>query len=146
MSILGISQLLLTQFGPNFMGRFLEPSLTDSNYKVTFFQEMYVPATFVHISIISAVTDPIWTKILEPNFWGLNFCGPTFFFEKKTSFDPNIFWTQNVCTEYFLLFWSKQICWTKKLVVPEIFWINIFFTLIIFGLHYRSERKQSFYK
>ena len=30
---------------------------------------MYVPATFVHVTIISAVTDPILSKILGPNFF-----------------------------------------------------------------------------
>ena len=41
----------------------------------------YILATFVHISNISAVTDPF--------FFGLDFCGPNFS-------GPNSFWTQNV--------------------------------------------------
>ena len=31
---------------------------------------IYVLATFVHISNISAVTDTILTKLCGPNFWG----------------------------------------------------------------------------
>ena len=40
---------------------------------------------FVHITIISAVTDPILIKILGPNFffWVLYFCGPTFILKKN---------------------------------------------------------------
>ena len=42
---------------------------------VTFVKATYVLATFVHIRNISAVTDPILTKLFGPNFWG-PFFGP----------------------------------------------------------------------
>ena len=62
-SMSAISQLLLARFWPNFKGRFLGPSLTDSNCHVTFVQATFVLATFVHIRNISAITDPILTKL-----------------------------------------------------------------------------------
>ena len=46
-----------------------------------------VMVTLVQISNISAITDRIWTI---PDL-----CRPHFF--DQTSFDPNIFWTQNAC-------------------------------------------------
>ena len=52
---------------------------------VTFVQATYVMATFVHISNISAVNDPILTKLFGPNFWG-------------PFLDQGIFYTQNFLT------------------------------------------------
>ena len=44
---------------------------------VTFVHETFVQATFVHIRNISAVTDPILTKLFGPDFLqALNFFGP----------------------------------------------------------------------
>ena len=42
---------------------------------VTFVKATYVLATFVHISNISAVTDPILTKHFDTILWGLNLNG-----------------------------------------------------------------------
>ena len=38
----------------------------------TFVQVTFAPATFVNTGNISTVTDPILTKLFEPNFTGLN--------------------------------------------------------------------------
>ena len=92
--ISGISQLLV--------GRFLGPSLTDS--KLTFIYEIYVPATFVHISIISGVNDPIWKKILGPNLFLVLIFMDQHFFEKKMLSTQIFFGPKNFCTEYFSLF------------------------------------------
>ena len=66
---------------------------------VTFVKGTFVLATFVHIRMISAVTDPILTKCLEPNIlqalflfyrnpfakilFGQHFMGPWKFFGPK---------------------------------------------------------------
>ena len=63
-SMSAISQLLLTRFWPNFKGRILGTSRTDSNiFMVTFVHATFVLVTLVHIRNISAVTDPILTKL-----------------------------------------------------------------------------------
>ena len=71
LSISGISQLLLTQFLPNFNDRYLGTSRTDSNCHGYIVQAAFLLATFVHIRNISAVSNPIW-----PNFKG-RFLGPS---------------------------------------------------------------------
>ena len=53
-----ISVQLLTQFGPNFF----DPKIV----KWTFVKATFDLATFVHISNISAVNDPIMIKLLGP--------------------------------------------------------------------------------
>ena len=64
---------------------------------VTFIQATYVVATFVHISNNSAVIDPNLTKLLVPNFLGALIFVDQYSFFDKTAFDPNIFWTKNLC-------------------------------------------------
>ena len=67
---------------------------------MTFVQATYVMETFVHISNISAVSDPILTKLCEPNIlWALIFISK-FFFEQK-SFGPNVFLNQICIMTYF---------------------------------------------
>ena len=67
---------------------------------LTFVKETFVLVTFVHIRNISAVTDPILTKLCEPTFlyleiiWTQNFVGPHFFdpkFYRPKIFGPNFF-------------------------------------------------------
>ena len=86
--------------------------------KVTFVQATYVLATFVHFSNISAVTDPILTKLFGPIFLGLNIFWQTFFFG-KTSFDLNIYCTKIFCTQSFL-HWP-QIVMDKKSLCTNIY-------------------------
>ena len=61
--------MLLTLFFLNFKGSFLGPSSTDANNNICS-GNIYVLATFVHISNVSAVNDQILTKLLGPNFLG----------------------------------------------------------------------------
>ena len=64
LSISGISQLLLTRCWPNFKGKFLGTSRTDSNCHRDFGPGIiYFLATFVHVRNISAVSAPILTKL-----------------------------------------------------------------------------------
>ena len=62
--------------------------------KVTFFQVTYVPATFVHFSNISAVTDPILPKRCWPkNFFPNKSFFTKFFFRPKIFLDHFPSWT-----------------------------------------------------
>ena len=81
-----ISQLLLTRFWPNFKSKTLVHLEQISPVTVTFVQATFLLGTFVHISNISAHTDPILTKLLGPNILGAsifvdqNFLGQNFFY------------------------------------------------------------------
>ena len=80
---------------------------------VTFVQATYVQATFVYISNISAVTDPILTKLFWPKFLGSHFIGLSIFFKPKLFLDPkyfskifsvqNFFGPKNICGAYIFL-------------------------------------------
>ena len=65
-----------------------------------FVQATYVLAKFVHLSNISAVIDPIWTKLFGSNILGALIFVNKFFLNKillvKISFGPNVFWTKYV--------------------------------------------------
>ena len=63
-----LSQLLLTRFWWNFIGRFHGISRTGFNCHGTFVQATFVLVTFVHIRNISAVTDSISTKLSRKVF------------------------------------------------------------------------------
>ena len=58
---------------------------------VTFVQLTYILVPFVHISIISTVTDPILTKLLVPNFRGPTSFWPEYFLDQK-KFWQKIWW------------------------------------------------------
>ena len=76
---------------------------------VTFVQATYVLATFVHISIISAVTDPILSNLLGPNFFG------AVIFVDQHIFWPEDFLDQNISLyPKFLSFLPKysELCET----------------------------------
>ena len=78
---------------------------------VPFVQDTYVQATFVYIDIISAVTDPILTKLLGPtkNFWTPDFSLP------KSFSDLNFFW-------HNIFFQTLNLFWTQHLLGTNIFW------------------------
>ena len=156
LSISGISKVLVTQFWPNFKGSFLGPYLTDANcHGDICLGNKYVLATYIHIRIISAVTDPIFTKLLRPNFFqqnlscywpainqtfGTQFLGGLIIVVQHfttTSFDPNIFGTKNSLYPKFLqiFFW------------PNTFGLNYltktFFLQIVLDLtFFQHEQKQ----
>ena len=97
----------------------------------TFVHATYVLATLVHISNISAVTDQILTKLLDPIFGGPDFCrqylfGPKYFFDQNF-FPPWFFWTR-----FFLDLKSffPKISWTQN------FWTKNFFNLNFFILNF----------
>ena len=116
---------------------------------VIFVKATYVLVTFVHIRIISDVTDPLFTKLLGPNFfqqyfsyylpdfdqkflnpifWGPQFSGPTVFWTKF--FDQYIFLIKIFWYQHFFTFWTQilfvpAIYWIKK-NLPKIFWLNTF--------------------
>ena len=91
---------------------------------MTFFQATFVLAIFAHIRNISAVTDPILTKIFRPNlltaviFWDQNFFG------------PKILWTLNF---FHLNFWT-HIFLDFKFLWPTFFWTSNFFRLKFYWL------------
>ena len=93
---------------------------------VTFDKATYVLGTFVHISNISTVTDPILTKYFDTILGGLNFCRPHSFWTK-------LFWTK----EFFIpkSFWPKFFLTRFFLTYPLFFWLTIF-TLILFILNF----------
>ena len=100
---------------------------------VSFVQATYVLAMFVHISNISAVSDPILTKLFGPNFSGSKFLWTNIIF-----FGPNLFVDQQFCwNQYFLeskkifrskiffgpiSFFDQQFCGSKIISDPKIFW------------------------
>ena len=118
LSISGISQLLLTRFWPNFKVSFLGLSLT--NVKMTFVQATFDLAKSVHISNMSAVTEPILIKLFWPKFFfDLNF------FLLKINLDP-IFFDQN-----FFFYQILKKYFRLKLLRP----LNLFrFGLVRFGM------------
>ena len=121
--------------------KFLIPK-THNAHMLTFVQATYVLGTFAHISIISAVTDLILTKLLGPKFLqqylscyqphfdqtfgtqffgGLYFCGPTFLLDKINFFYPKFFWTKHFWIQFFwITFFGSKTFWSR-------FWTLIFF-------------------
>ena len=109
----------------------------------------FVLATFVHTRNISAVTDPMLTKCLWPNFlqaliflieiFYQNFVWPNFFGTLKF-FGPKILWTQN--------FWTQNFVWTPIFLGQECFRHKHFLDSIFFyfkvelTLFYPSQEKQ----
>ena len=108
---------------------------------MTFVKATYVLAKFVHISNISAVTDPILNKLFGPNFLGViifvlgpNFFGPKFF---QTQ---NLFQAQNLWSGNFI--GLTKIVRAQKNFQPKFFQTQIFFTpKIFFGLKYFGQKK-----
>ena len=74
---------------------------------MTFVQATYFLATFVHISIISAVTEPILTKLFGPNLLGALILVDKNSCLDQTSFDQ----------KYFL----DQICFLTLISGPNSF-------------------------
>ena len=137
-------QLLLTQFLPNFKGRFLEPSLTDANrygdicpyqeyiscccYRLYFDHTFKVDSKKIFDFLFlepDHFTQNFWTqrlkKILTPNFFGPLFFG-TLIFWTKTFWDLTFFWPKfSFGSNTFLdmdCFWIKNcldlICFDKN--------------------------------
>ena len=105
---------------------------------VTFVKATFVLATFVHIRNVSAVTDPILTKRLGPNFWqALTFLIEIFLGPYKF-FGPTILWTQNLWIQNFV--WTS-IFFRTNFFGPKFFETNIFCTPILFGLKISSDSK-----
>ena len=112
LSISGTSHLILTRFWPNFKGRFIGPSLTDSKCHSEICTGNVCPDNFFYIMNSSDVPDPIltqfsgalifldqhsfWPKFFRPKiFWTWYFFGPkvfrTKFFLTRNLFDPTFF-------------------------------------------------------
>ena len=79
-----------------------------SNVNVTFVHTTFGLGTFVHISNISDVTDPIFTKLFGPNIFG----------------GWNIFRPKELRSQFLLLkiFWSQFLFW------PNFFYPKLFLT------------------
>ena len=107
-SISGISQLLLTQFRPNFKCRLLKTSLTDVNCHGDICQG--------NICLGNNCPYPILTKVFGPNILWYIFLDQNLvwhFFLPKSFFDPQFygpkfFWTQNLS--------DWKLVWTKILI------------------------------
>ena len=121
----------------------LETSVQATYVLATFTLETYVLSTFVHISNISAVTDPTLTQHFRPTFFGgFNYCGPKFFepkiffwlffnfFFRLKYFCAQIFFqTQN----FFIFFLRpKFFSATNSFSDKKKFRTNNFFDLIFF--------------
>ena len=135
-----ISQLLLTQFWPNFKGRFLGLSWTDSN-----------TVTFVHIWNISAATDLILTKLFRPYILGAKiFLDHNFF--HQIFLDHNFVWPK--------LFWFQHLLWpnnfrTKTCFEPKFFsdhnfldskyFGSKFYTIIFLDLYSHPPTRESLF-
>ena len=63
---------------------------------MTFVHATYVLTTLVHIKNISAVADPILTKLFAPNFLGSPIFVRQHLFLDQIPFDPNTFLTKYV--------------------------------------------------
>ena len=90
---------------------------------VAFFQATFVWAIFVHIRYISAVADPILTKLFGPILLGLSFLEPNIFgtipFWTQIFFEPMSFFNNNFLDQKFLgpnfkLLAQKQFFLTKN--------------------------------
>ena len=136
LSILGICQLLLIQFWPNFKGRILGPSLEDANSILLSSQHM----SWRHLSI-SAISQLLLSQFL-PNFWEPIFFGALILFWNKfiltlIFFRPTIF----VYPKFFYclhpnIFWSKKFFCQHldlKYFEPTIFNTTFFWTQIFGG-------------
>ena len=94
-------------------------------HTVTFAQATYVLVTFAHTSNILAVTNPIFIKLLGPNFFGAfifmdqNIFRPKIFFWPNICLGPNIFVTQNFSDQTFF---QTKIFQTQNLFWAKIFW------------------------
>ena len=84
---------------------------------VTFAQATLVPATFVHIKNISAITDPIMTKFFGPNFFGaLNFFEPKNLVVQKNYGPKSVVEIWSVTAEIFLIWINvtrRYFYWTN---------------------------------
>ena len=108
---------------------------------VTYIQAKFVLPTFVHISNIPVVTDPILTKLFGPNVlqtFDLNFVWTLIFLDPKFC-GPKILWTQifldiylfnlNISSPKILgtkyvwtrVFSGPKFCWTQKKFDPYLF-------------------------
>ena len=104
LSISGKSQLLLTRFWPNFKCRFLEPFSTDAKCHGDICPSNIYSGNICNDDIcpyrnISAVSDPILTKLFRSKFFGTLFFHQNIFWP-KISFDPNFFGQK-------IFFWHK---------------------------------------
>ena len=113
LSILGISQLLLTRFWPNFKCMLLKISLTNINCHCDICQGSIClgnncPYQDYFIYYWSNLDQTFWAQF----FGCLSFLGPKFCL--TTLFHPKLFWTHN--------FFGPKIY-----LDPKIFWTQIFF-------------------
>ena len=122
LSISGKYQLLQTPFWPNFKGRLLGPSLTDTNCHRDICQGNICPGDIC----------PIWTQNIGTNFFilismAIDFLDPNFFGPKSFGFEN--FLELN----YFGLkiFLDSKFCWPKifghQFFLPKLFLVQIFF-------------------
>ena len=132
LSILGISQLLLTRFWPNFEGGFLGPSLTDANCHGDICQSNICPGD------ICPYQD--YLSCHWPNFdqaFGIQLLEASIFFDRnpftKILLDPN-FWDPKIFLDQ--KFCEHKIFGPKFLFGHKFFW-NKFFLGINFLRHKR---------
>ena len=112
MSILGISQLLLTQFWPNFKGGFLGPSLADSNCHGDICPGNICPG---NICPVQKYLTCYWHNFYQ-TFW-------TQFFKALIYFGPEIFLDPVAFRPKIYKKWTQNYSWQKKI------WTNFFLYL-----------------
>ena len=104
-----------------------------SNVNVTFVHTTFGLGTFVHISNISDVTDPIFTKLFGPNiFGGWNIFRPkelrSQFLLLKIFWSQFLFWPNFFYPKLFLTQFLPTFYFWPKFFWPKIFWIHFFLT------------------
>ena len=122
LSTSGVSQLLLTRFGPNFKGRFLGQSLTDVN-----FQGDICPYKQYLSYYWPDFDENFWNQ-----FWELNFCTPHFF-GLKFLLGPLFLLSLSIGQISFVLTFfgpkillGHNIFLDHKFFLDESFWTQIF--------------------
>ena len=125
-----------------------------SPVKVKFVQATFVQSTLVHISNISALTEPIWTldQALKESFWGhlyqilyvrVTFVQATFCPDDICIYQQYIhYYWPNIYQTFWAQIWGvKNFFLTKILSHPnffgtEIFWTKIFLTQKFLGQNF----------
>ena len=139
LSISGISQLIRTQFWPNFEGRFLGPFLKDTNCHgdqiIVFGPNIFWPNLFLDPNFLDTKffghrkyfdTKFFWTQI----FWTVNFLRLKIYLRPKKFLDQQFFGTHSSFGP--TIFWDPKFFWTTNCFQPifslhKIFWLqNIF--------------------
>ena len=121
--ILGISQLLLTWFWPNFKGRFLGQCLTDAKWHNNICPGNIFPGNICQYQEYISCCWPNHDQTFCTQFFAdLNFFRSNFF-RTKILFNPNFFDIKLFLTQHFF---GPYLLWTQIFVFPILYGFNFF--------------------